>query len=505
MIRTAAALLLVLCPTLLAADVHVSVAGDDGNPGTKAAPLRTVAAGIKKLRDGDRLLLRRGDTWRDWFGVWTRSDIVITAYGEGPRPKLDPGDRHGMDAMADTAGNVALVGIALVAESRSPDANPAGIRWLAGDNLLIEDCLIEGFATNVIVMSCKNVTIRDSVIRNAYPVPDRRNGVAPHSQGIYAGGVIGLTIERNVIDRNGWRPGDQGGEPTWFNHDIYVSAGSADIVIRNNVISRACGFGIKCMVAATIEDNLLYRCPLGFSVGYRRQPVGEYQPAFIRNNVLLESPDIQRRKGGPIMRGNGLGINHLKKVVVTGNIFGPPATAGDVSTGISLQGTTASPKTGGLAGLEDVEFKDNIVYGYDVGLALSGDTFGNVRITDNVINGRADCTGRQPRPLASVAVAPEILGRFVFQGNAYSHATGHYAGLGRGSRLSFAEWVALTGERGAVELRVPYSNPDITPHEAVGLESFDDLIEAAAEGRLTVKQINAAVRQKGFTVVTPEL
>jgi len=496
--RVAFVVLWLLCAPLLAREVYVSTDGDDTHAGTRAAPLRTIGAAVESLQQGDRLLLRRGDAWREPLGVWTKSNVEIAAYGEGPRPRIDPGNRNGFEAMARTVTDVSLVGIALVAESRGPHANPAGIRWLGGGNLLIEDCLIDGFATNVIVMGCDNVTIRRNVIRNAYPLPGAKDGQAPHSQGIFVNHAIGLRIEDNVVDRNGWHPTKRGAEPTWFNHNIYVSEGSAHVVIRNNILSRTAGFGIKCTVAATVEDNLFYRCPLGFSVSYRRHPVGEYEDAVIRNNVVLHSNDIERRSADSIKRGNGLGVAHLKKVAISGNIFGPPDTRGDVSQGVSLSGTTVSPKTDGLVGLEDVEFTNNIVYGYDTCLSIGGDTFGDVLISDNVFNGRDDYSGRFARVLVGIDVAEDILDRMVFRDNTYHHKQGKYARFLRGERLSFAQWVALTAEQGAVERRIEYPNPYITPHEAVGLSSFDDLLAAAEAGKLSAQRINEAVRRKGF-------
>jgi len=498
-LRVATIVALLFCPSVLAADIHVATSGNDANPGTRAAPLLTLRAAMARLHEGDHLLLRRGDTWREPLGVLRTSGVTITAYGEGRRPEIDAGDRNGLDVSGGAVTDVSLVGVAIVGETRSDVTNPAGIRWLGGGNLLIQDCLIEGFATNVIVMGCHDVVIRGNVIRNAHPVADAE-GHAPHSQGIFASRTIGLTIEDNVIDGNGWHPTKKGAEPTWFNHNIYVSEGSARVTIRNNILSRTAGFGIKCCVAATIEDNLFYRCPLGFSVSYRRHPVGDYQDALVRNNVVLCSNDIEARSRPPIIRGNGFNAAHLKKLTVVGNIFGPPDTRGDVSTGFALTGGTSSPKTDGLACLSNVTVRENIVYGYDVCLSLTGDSFGPVLIADNVFNGRTDLEGRTPRNLVSIRIPEEARRSFVFRGNTYHHAAGYYASLGPGSRLSFQALTALTGETDAVERRETYPDPYITPHGAVGLGSFDELLAAAETGQLNAAQINAAVRERGFGI-----
>ena len=77
--------------------VHVSSTfGDDAGDGSIERPLRTIAAGVARFRDGhaDWLLLRRGDVFDEPFGNWARSGrgprerIVIAGYGQGPRPLI---------------------------------------------------------------------------------------------------------------------------------------------------------------------------------------------------------------------------------------------------------------------------------------------------------------------------------------------------------------------------------------------------------------------------------
>src|SRR5437016_5223081 len=54
-------LLLVLLPTLLGATTYyASPSGSDSNPGTSAAPFRTVARGIQAVSAGDTIILKDG-------------------------------------------------------------------------------------------------------------------------------------------------------------------------------------------------------------------------------------------------------------------------------------------------------------------------------------------------------------------------------------------------------------------------------------------------------------
>ncbi|MDX2111803.1 MAG: right-handed parallel beta-helix repeat-containing protein [Verrucomicrobiota bacterium] len=73
--------LFVLASPLAAVDIHVANGGADTAEGTAIAPLATVAAGISKAVAGDRVLLLRGDTFRE--GALSQSKkITLSAYGD---------------------------------------------------------------------------------------------------------------------------------------------------------------------------------------------------------------------------------------------------------------------------------------------------------------------------------------------------------------------------------------------------------------------------------------
>ena len=63
--------------------------------------MKSLAKGISLIRSGsaDQLLLKRGDSWKESFGRWTKSgrsadeSILISAYGVGNR--LSPAERRG--------------------------------------------------------------------------------------------------------------------------------------------------------------------------------------------------------------------------------------------------------------------------------------------------------------------------------------------------------------------------------------------------------------------------
>lgn len=113
LLRPAGLLLSVLLLTIPAdaATYHVSSSdGDDANPGTEAAPWRSLAkVNATPFTPGDSILLRRGDTWTGGGLVVTRggtSDtarITYGAYGAGAKPVIDV---HGVAGGGVTANNV---------------------------------------------------------------------------------------------------------------------------------------------------------------------------------------------------------------------------------------------------------------------------------------------------------------------------------------------------------------------------------------------------------------
>jgi hypothetical protein len=70
-----------------AADWHVAPGGVDGTDGTEAAPLETVEHAVSRAGAGDRILLRRGGTYRV-SGLDLGRDLSVTAYGGGADPVL---------------------------------------------------------------------------------------------------------------------------------------------------------------------------------------------------------------------------------------------------------------------------------------------------------------------------------------------------------------------------------------------------------------------------------
>src|SRR4051794_35852731 len=94
--------------------------GKDTNPGTAAAPWKSLAkASAATLQPGDQLLLARGCVWNgqrldaSWAGT-AAAPITVGAYGDGPRPIIKNGANQ----------NVKVTGSYIVLDSLESDNDP---------------------------------------------------------------------------------------------------------------------------------------------------------------------------------------------------------------------------------------------------------------------------------------------------------------------------------------------------------------------------------------------
>ena len=185
-----------------------SSTGDDlaGNGGA-LRPFKTIARGLKGLKAGDDLLLKRGDVFYENFGNTRLNHNTITAYGVGDRPAVYS-DTTSLSCIVVLNGqNLRFVGLHLAAAHRDPTQSDFklvegqyGIYCNNCTNVLIEDCLIEYFNDDVAIIGNSNIgfRMRHCVIRQAY-----RAGSA-FAQGIYLDGQRGAIIEDCVFDTCGW-------------------------------------------------------------------------------------------------------------------------------------------------------------------------------------------------------------------------------------------------------------------------------------------------------------
>jgi hypothetical protein len=500
----------VITPPKDARVIYVSSStGSDSNPGTSSAkPLRTVAAGLSLLRDGaaDQLLLERGDTFHESLGMWDKSGrsadepLVIGAYGTGARPVLATGAGFGFETSGGAVEHVALIGLDFYADARDPASptfrtseNVPGIQLMArGGDILIEDCAVRDYGTNIVVQSTHgpihDVTIRRSAVLDAY-CP------TAHSEGIYAEGVQGLTLEENVFDHNGWNASVSGAVPTIFNHNAYLTNTTTGVVAHGNIFANASSHGMEARSGGDIQDNVFLDNPIGLDYGLvRGSPVTPGGVSGVVNgNVFLGTRDIDGAK-----RGIGMEVANTKpgvQTVVSNNIF---STDTDIGTGgdRSLAGTDGFPaimlvygsdltNPDQAVGINDLTVQGNIVYKWTAGLSVQDGMQpggSGLRALNHLQVINNDFQRIRSGPIVQHA-APLDPSQEDWRGGRYNGA-GSDASLITvdGGGLSVSKWAQRIDPRGA-EVRVNYADPDRTAatySQSLGGANTDDAFVAGA-------------------------
>jgi hypothetical protein len=400
--------------------VYVSSSGgDDTNDGlSEARAVRTLARGLALVRTGmpDRLLLRRGDTWTSGFSGWGKSGrsasepLVLGAYGEGPRPRLRTGDGPGWLGVGGRVDYVAIVSIHFDARDRG-DSDSRGVgRTGNGRSILVEDCVIEGYQDNLVFEArggavLEQVTVRRSIVADAYAryVPGEtctthadctagacsggRCGPA-HSQGIYAEGVRGLSLEENVFDHNGWHEDRVGAWRTAYNHGMYLHHTTEGVVVRGNVITNSASHGLQARSGGVVENNLFAGNAIGMSFGLvygLSAPLAGGVEGVIRGNVVRTSNDI-----GSSPRGDGIQLGNIRSLEVANNVIAHYASAEAYGHAIYMDDSNG-------VGIEDTEIHHNVVYDWYRPLSVWNGRVDGVSVHDNVFD-----TGARRSPIAHI-------------------------------------------------------------------------------------------------------
>jgi len=184
-----------------------SSGGDDHNDGlSPARPKRSIAAGQARLRHGspDWLLLKRGDVWQENLGQWKKSGrsldepMLVSSYGQGSaRPLLQTGSVGGISTGAGGGSpahidDLAVVGLHLQANGFSGVGDCVGAQMLQpSSHLLIEDCVFEGYSTNLVFQGYggrhSDFRLRRSVIATSRPSANGKNASEATTEPLVSG------------------------------------------------------------------------------------------------------------------------------------------------------------------------------------------------------------------------------------------------------------------------------------------------------------------------------
>ena len=295
--------------------VYVSSSqGLDSNDGfSVAAPVKTLNKAFSLVRDGfpDHVLLKRGDVWVNEnlddvkSGRSEDEPAVVAFYGDsGDRPRLKTA---GSTLNSEGFHHVHVMGLNIEAYKLNPDdpafdgETSANIR-MVGDfnNVLFEDMKLR-FVEFVIQgwngRNPHNIHIRRSMILDKYTTGTSYNRDSRPS-GIYMDRGNGLIVEDSLWDHNGWNEKVPGAGANMYNHNMYISEkGNVgnNILVRNNIVTRASALGIHGRPGGQYENNFFGRNAIGLQMGYFAGPALEAgTKAYARNNVITEGLNMNR-------------------------------------------------------------------------------------------------------------------------------------------------------------------------------------------------------------------
>ena len=480
---------------------YVAESGSDSNDGLSPnRPLRTIAEGVRKLRDGqpDWLLLRRGDTFSENMGGnWDKSGrsesekMVIGAYGEGPRPVLLTGTGKGITLFkSDRREHLAFVSLEIRAGVRYSDY---GISFVSSGvrDVLFEDLLVSGFTHAIAIQGDGNGDARDIKIRRSVFLD---SGGSTHSQGIFTHKVDGLTIEQCIIDQHGWRP-DRGRDAsaTIFAHNVYVQRSVKNLVFRDNFSSRSSSHGVQARSGGVVDRNVFWQNPIAVMYGNEGLRDDELPvQGTVNDNLVLEGI----HQNSEHRRGWGIQIQHADGVTMARNIIANSEVTDGFGYGIML--FTSRP-----ADNKNLLVVENIVDDYGRNLRIDEDDVISTTLRNNLFSKTIG-----DLPLVTHSEGIDLPG-LVYDGNRYLHTTRTNEFQVANSQIDLPEWQADFDPRGGPLLpgsgsNDPYVNGSATLDDYArsigfsGVDAFIDAMRKQRKGnwdeRLTSESIRAYFR-----------
>lgn len=299
--------------------VYVASSGNDGAAGTHVAPLRTIAAGYARLRDGqpDQLLLKCGDTFTTDTIGWAKASgdptkpMIVANYGTGPRPKIRS---NGTAFYLGTQNKRGITFAHLDLAPTSPsDGSSAFLFFTPWSYVRIEGCYMAGYAANIVTQELSAGVWGDNNTIHRCVFADSNSPGQGHSQNFFAGQQRGLTITECVMDRGGYL------ENTMFSHDFYGSETNDVLKMVGNTFARAGSHGYQNRGGGENRLNLSLGNPINGFVGDSAN-----RPSVFTDNVAIDSRDINptdRRGFGFVLSGD----IQIERNVVAHNVHGTDA------------------------------------------------------------------------------------------------------------------------------------------------------------------------------------
>lgn len=322
----------VLQPSTDSRLIHVSNNGVDTNNGLSPdTPKKTIKSAIKSLRLGfpDWLLLERGSVFEEGRIDFVRGGrsvsekMVVTSYGDGPRPILkSTGFLYWWPngSPDNTTDHVAVTGLDFI----GPYANSAFLLSGRQNDILFEDLRFRDVRIGIQIQPPKEHPKAPGVEQ-----PKPKDIVVRRCSFVDCFGLCGLNmshcvdtvIEENFFDHCG-HP-----DPTIKKHNIYLQS-LQGLTVRGNYFLRGSNMGLKCSADLIdgfthfeISKNYFYNNALSLdhSAGITHDPAvaHSHSNGLVLSNVFHESA----RMFGTQRQDLAMWILNSKDITYDGNHF----------------------------------------------------------------------------------------------------------------------------------------------------------------------------------------
>lgn len=283
----------------LAATYYVSTSGSDSNPGTEAAPYKTIAAAYAKASSGDTVLVKPGvytefkpeyaQVHLNKSGITVKSQVKWQAILDGGATKQMPLDSY------PTAGGF----------------------WISGTGNTVDGFEIRNQYHEGVINYGSNSTVTNNHIHHNGNYGDPTS-IFGHD-GVFSGpGARGGRYVGNYIHNNG-RPTCGGNAWCNLDHGFYLKGDNE--LVANNIITNNPANGIQVAGTDTVSNLSILNNTIAFN---GRKPWqggvllwGQLSNIRIKNNIIYQNNSL----GITSYKGHGSGVS-IDKNIIFGNSAG---------------------------------------------------------------------------------------------------------------------------------------------------------------------------------------
>ncbi|MCP3682747.1 MAG: DUF1565 domain-containing protein [bacterium] len=263
---------------------YVAKNGNDGNPGTKDEPFKTINKALRTVSEGDTIILR-GGTYPE--RIYTKTSRLTIKNYPGEKPVIDgeytrPTGRYGGLIQASDADGLTLIGLEI------KNSAEYGIVIQRSEHAKVINCIIHNTRGGGVCIEqfSNHYLLEDSEIYN-------------HNQH-YVNGIV-------PEDHAAWGSAFSNGLGRTADHQL---APSNYGIIRGNKVHSGWGEGITLLhtKGSVVENNIVYD---NFAMQIY---VNWAQDSIVRNNVVYASKDreFNREKNWPGNCGPGISVTNEK-------------------------------------------------------------------------------------------------------------------------------------------------------------------------------------------------